>query len=163
MKIFKKLFSILLLVCSIAVVFAACSEDPYKDYVSSGLEPKTKKVDYSEQNFIKWNSETKLKVWTSYSDYKDFDVDLDYTEAFFEVNSLLIILVTSNSSDNVKFVDVLENNRKLYPVLESNYIGENDPITDDLIYFLFYVEIPDSGNYTVGKVINKTRTENVMQ
>ena len=74
MKKVSKILLSLLLICGISVISSACAKDPYKDYVSSGLEPKTKKVDYSEHNFEKWNSDTELKLLTSYSEYEKFDV-----------------------------------------------------------------------------------------
>lgn len=165
MRNLKRLLPIVLLICCIAVVFSACSEEPYKDYVASGLEPKTKVATYNEKHSALWNSENELNLLTSYSAYKHFDIDLDlgYTKAYFEYNSLLIFLRTGCSSDNLKFVDVLENDGKLYPILECNENGPNDPITDDIIHYIFYVEIPNSSNYTIGEIINKTRIENVMQ
>jgi len=150
------------------LVFSACTDeqaDPYKDYVSSGLVPKTKVDEYSEHNFAVWNSENELKLLTSYSEYENFDVylNLGYTTAYFELNSLLVFLRTGCSSDNIRFVDVLEDDGKLYPVLESNKFGTDDAVTSDIIYYVFYVEIPNNENYTIGEIINKTRTENVMQ
>lgn len=161
MKRLSKILILLILVCSIASIFSACAKDPYEGYVSSGLEPKTKKVDYSEQNFEKWNIDFELRLLTSFADYEKFEVDLGYTEGYFEFNSLLILLRTTCSSENHQFVDVLEKDGKLCPVLEHNYIGPNDPVTDDIIYLIFYVEVPNSENYTAGEIIYKTRTENV--
>lgn len=163
MKKLSRFITLLLLVCCISMIFSACTDDPYKDYVSSGLEPKTKLIGYSEQNFIKWNSDTKLKLLTSYTDYKNFDIDLGYTKAYFEYNSLLILLQTTCSSENHQFVDILEKDGKLCPVVEHNYIGPNDPATDDIIYYAFYAEIPNSENYKIGEVILRTRSQNVMQ
>lgn len=163
MKIKKLLISLLLLI-SCMFAFTACTGDPYKDYKTSGFEPKTKIGEYSEQNFSVWNTENELKLLTSYSEYASLDVwlNLGYTKAYFELNSLMIFLKTGCSSDNIQFVKVLENEGKLYPVLESNEIGADDPVTEDIIYYVFYVEIPNSGNYTVGEIISKTRAENVM-
>lgn len=164
MKIKKFLISLLLIISCI-FAFSACTDDPYKDYKASGLEPKTKVDEYSEQNFSVWNFESELKLLTSYFEYKNFDVylDLGFTESYFELNSLLVFLRTGCSSDNIQFVDVWENDGKLYPVLERNKIGADDTVTTDIIYYVFYVEIPNSENYTIGEIINKTRTENVMQ
>ena len=162
MKKYLRIITLMLLVCSLSVIFSACTEDPYKDYAASGLEPKTRS-DFSEEwEFAKWHSDTELNLLTSYSDYKDFDIELGYTEAYFEHNFLLIFLRTGCSSDNLQFVEVLENDSKLFPVLERNYIGPNDPVTEDIIYYVFYVEVPGDGNYTIGEVINKTRTKNVV-
>lgn len=160
MKRLSKILTLLILVYSIASIFSACAKDPYKDYVSSGLEPKTKKVEYSEQNFEKWNNDFELRLLTSFADYEKFEVDLGYTKEYFELNSLLIFLRTTCSSENHQFVDVLEKDGKLCPVLEHNYIGPDDSITADIIYLVFYVEVPNSGNYTAGEVIYKIRTEN---
>ena len=137
-------------------------EDPYKDYVSSGLEAKTQTDRLLTEGGYhnKWHSDTELKLYTSYSEYMDLEIDLGYTEAYFEFNSLLIFLRTGCSSDNLQFVEVLANDGKLYPVLERNYIGPNDPVTEDIIYYIFYVEVPNNGNYSAGEVINKTRAEN---
>lgn len=141
------------------VAFSACA-DPYNNYVSSGLEPKTQIMHELEDDY-KWYYDTELKLLTSYADYEKFDVDLGYTEGYFELNCLLVFLRTGNSSANLKFIDVRENDGKLYPVLECNYFGPEDPQTDDVIYYAFYAEIPLSANYSIGDVINQTRTENV--
>lgn len=162
MNILKKLLLPLMIsICCFTVIFSACTEDPYKDYVSSGLEPKTKIDNSEEPDLDKWFSDMELHLFTAYSEYYSFDIDLGYTEGYFEHNSLLIFLREDNSSDNVKFVDILERDGKLYPVLERNYIGPDEPVTEDIILYVFYVEILDSGNYTIGEVINKTRTENI--
>lgn len=160
---------LLILICLAMVLFSACAkppEDPYKDYVSSGLEPKTAVAECGEYDdrydFEKWHGKPTMALLTSFSDYIAFDIDLGYAEGYFEINSLLIILETGCSSDNPKFIEVLENEEKLYPVVERNYIGPNDPVTDDIIYLIFYVEVPDSGNYAIGEVIYRYRTENVM-
>ena len=160
MKKISKIIILFLLVCSICALCSACTEDPYKGYVSSGLEPKTKIDRSEERDSDKWHYDMELHLFTIYSEYNEFDIDLGYTEGYFELNSLLIFLRTGNSSSNVKFVDVLEKDGKLCPVLESNYIGPDEPVTSDIIFYVFYVEIPNSGNYAVGEVINKTRTEN---
>lgn len=163
MKTLKILLPVLLLLCSIATLFSACTRDPYKNYLSSGLEPKTK-IDVSDEpDWDRWNSDTELHLLIAYSDYEKFGIDLGYTEGYFELNSLLIFLRTDNSSDNVKFVDVLQNDGKLYPVLERNYIAPGEPVTADVIRYVFYVEVPNSGNYSVGEVVNRTRTVNVWQ
>ena len=72
-----------------------------------------------------------------------------------------MFLVDDNSFDNVKFVDILEQDAKLCPVLERNSIGVDESVTSDIILYVFYAEIPNSRNYTVGEVINKYRTENI--
>ena len=173
----KKISKIIIfvLVCVFAVLFSACSEDKYNDntddqdnnytedkysgYVSSGLEPKTKIDNSEERDSDKWYSDMELHLFTTYSEYYEFDIDLGYTEAYFELNSLLIFLREDNSSDNVKFVEILEKDGKLCPVLERNSIGVDEPVTADIILYVFYAEIPNSRNYTVGEVINKYRTE----
>ena len=162
MRKLSKIVILFILVCTIVVLFSACAEDPYKGYVSSELEPKTK-IDHSEEyDRNKWYFDMELHLFTTYSQYNEFDIDLGYTEGYFEHNFLLIFLRTGNSSSNIKFVDVLERDGKLCPVLESNYIGPDEPVTDDVIYYVFYVEIPNSVNYIIGEVINKTRTENII-
>ena len=158
----SRIISLFLLVCCLFMIFAACIEDPYKDYVASGLEPKTMRIDYSEKIYTKWNSNTKLNYLTSYTDYENFDIDLGYTKAYFELNSLLIILQTTCSSENHQFIEIVEKDGKLYPVVEHNYIGPDDPITEDIIFYVFYAEIPNSG-YTIGELILRTRSQNVMQ
>ena len=159
MKKISKIIVLILLVCGILVLSTACTEDPYKDYISSGLVPKMS-TDADYEYLTRWNYDTELHLLTSYSEYEDFDVDLGYTEGYFERNSLLVFLTTGCSSDNLKFVDILEKDGRLCPLLEHNYIGPDDPVTDDIIYYTFYAEVPDSGNYTVGEIIYKTRTEN---
>ena len=163
MKKISKIIVLILLVCGILVLSTACTEDPYKDYISSGLVPKTSTdaiLREDDEYLTRWNYDTELHLLTSYSEYEDFDVDLGYTEGYFELNSLLVFLRTGCSSVNLKFVGILEKDGRLCPVLERNYIGPEDPVTDDIIYYTFYVEVPDSGNYTVGEVINKIRKEN---
>ena len=163
MKKLSKLICFVLVAYCVAVFFAACTEDPYADYVATGLQPKTNDVGYSEDVYVKWMTDTQLTLLTTYSEYQDYDVDLGYSKGYFENNSLLIFLRTGCSTDNLQFVEVLEKEGKLYPVVEINPYGPNDPSTDDIILYVFYVEISSGVNYSVGEIITKTRDRKVMQ
>lgn len=162
MRKIPQILSVLLFVCSFAVISAACTEDPYKDYVSSELEPKTKIGGLSEEDERWYASEKKVEVFTSYADYMDFGADLGYTEAYFENNRLLLFLRTGCSTDNLQFVDILEKDGVLCPVLEINPYREGDPASDDIIFYIFYSEIPTTGNYSIGEVITRTRPHKVV-
>ena len=163
MKKISKLIYLLFVVCCIAVLFTSCTEDPYKDYVATGLQPKTIDVGYSEDVYVKWMTDTQLTLLTTYSEYKNYDVDWGYSQGYFENNSLLVFLRTGCSTDNLQFVEVLEKDGKLYPVVEINPYGPNDPSTDDIILYVFYVEISSGANYSVGETITKIRDHKVMQ
>lgn len=144
-----------------SIIFTSCTKDPYKDYVTSGLEPMTKVCDYSNEKSELWsNNANKILIFNDYKDYNNFGIDLGYTEGFFEQNSLMLLLDSTNSSDNDKFVDVLVNEGKLCPVVEYNYIKEDDPVTDDIILYIFYSEFKTSDNYTAGEIIRRVRNEN---
>lgn len=66
-------------------------------------------------------------------------------------------LFTGRSSDNLEFVDVLVDEGTLYPVFKINEYGPNDPVTDDIILYAFYAEVPIDGNYNIGEMIIQTR------
>lgn len=164
----KKISSalMLLLACGFAVIFASCTADPYadpyKDYVSSEIEPKTKIGPLTIDDERWYAPEQKTEVFTSYSDFINFGADLGYTEAYFENNRLLLFLRTGCSTDNLKFVDILEQGGVLCPVLEINPYRKGDPVSEDIIFYIFYAEIPADGNYTIGEVITRTRPHKVV-
>jgi hypothetical protein len=144
-----------------SIIFASCTKEPYKDYVTSGLEPMTKVFDYSNEEYDLWDkNQNKIFIFNEYKDYNNFGVDLGYTEGFFEQNSLMLMLEQTNSSENDKFVDVLVNYGKLCPVIERNDVKESDTVTDDIILYIFYSEFKTSDNYTAGEIIRRVRNEN---
>ena len=137
MKRISKIVLVLLSVCCFAAIISACIEDPFKSYVASGLKPKTQIMHELENDEMdKWYHDTDIKLFTSFSDYEKFGVDIGYTEVYFENNSLLLFLRTGNSSANIKFIDVWKNGNKLCPVLERNNIDPDEPVTDDVIFYV---------------------------
>ena len=137
MKKISKLLTGLLLAGSFAVIFASCTKDPYKDYVSSEIEPKTKIGPLSIDDERWLVPEQKTEVFASYADYLNFGADLGYTETFFENNRLLLFLRIGCSTDNLKFVDILEHGGVLCPVLEINPYRKGDPVSEDIIFYIF--------------------------
>ena len=155
----KKFFiSIIFAVISFTLFIAACS-DPYADYTSLGIK--------SESGSLQPPDEDDYEVFSPYEGIVS-TVDelkekcgkrLSYSQEFFEENSLVIVLIAGCYSYGIEFVDVLENDGKLYPVLERNYIAPSQPVTDDYIQHIFYSEIPKSANYEYGEIITRYRNK----
>jgi hypothetical protein len=121
----------------------------------------TKVCDYSNEEIELWRKDSnKIFIFNEYKDYNNFGIDLGYTESFFEQNSLMLLLDSTNSSDDDKFVDVLVNEGKLCPVIEHSDIKEGDSVTTDVILYVFYSEFKTSDNYTAGEIIRRVRNEN---
>lgn len=157
----KKFFiSLILAIVAFAVLFAACKEsDPYADYTSLGIK--------FEMGSWQQPDEDDYEIFSPYSGIITSDEELhercgkqlSYPEDFFENNCLIIVMIVGCSSYGIEFVDILENDGKLYPVLERNYIAPNQPVTDDYIQHIFCSEIAKSENYTYGEIITRYRNK----
>ncbi len=140
----------------LCIVGVGC-KDPYKDYVTTDLSPQNANPymcvqgkDFDNPVYNDWNKVELIKTFERYEAYR---LDLGYTEGYFENNWLAIILKTSNSSDGFSFVEVLENENILYPVIEKNEIEEGGAVPDDVIYHLYYVEVAANGGYELGDIV----------
>ena len=134
MKAKGLLIALLLFVCC-AFAFSGCT-DPYKDYTASGLQVKSIPFDYADDDFLKPYDEfgyNKAQIFTDYKSYSSYKFNLDYTEAYFELNDLLVFVVSCCSSDEMQFGEILENDGKLCPLFYRKKIGNNQPVTDDFI------------------------------
>ncbi len=154
----KKLLLALSLLVSSTILFTACTDglkDPYKDYVSSGLEVKS--MDLNDEEFLGVDflkiAENKVGRITTYESYAKYTPKLGYTESFFKLNDLIVFAVTCCSSDEMEFAEILKNDGKLYPLFYRKDIKPNQTVTTDIITMAYYVEIPKESEYKAGEII----------
>ena len=144
-----------------AFLCAGCSK-VYVGYAKSEFEPKTHINSGYGKDYNRWISND-VNLVNSYADYLEYEIDLGYTEDYFLESQLLILLKKGCSTDNLEFSKVLEKDSVLYPVVKINPYYEGDYATMDIIFYVFYAEIPASTNYSVGEVIMETRPHKVLK
>ncbi len=145
----KKVVSLILAVVMLLPCFTACGTDKYKDYHATNMEAKTFTTYYDDLIF---ETDT-VELITNYETYSAYQFNLDYTEGFFENNNLLLFTVQSCSSDKMEYVELREKDGVLYPLFELAKIGENDPVTEDIIISSYCVEISKELEYKAGEII----------
>ena len=138
--------------CLLTFGLTACTPDPYKDYQATGLEAKSFVSDYEKYNLFGCD---KAQIFSDYGEYAACQFQLEYTKGYFENNDLLVFVISTNSSEDAAFEEVLEDEGKLYPCFLINEPGET--ITDDFILISYCVELPKSENYQVGTIFYKKR------
>ena len=131
-------------------------------YNKTDLEPKTYINNGYGNDYKKWKTD-KVDLINSYASYVTYDIDMVLTEDYFETNDLLLLLKTGCSTDNLEFSRVLVKDNALYPVILINPYGNNDYYTTDIIYYVFYAEVPKTNNYKAGEIIMKTRSQKVVK
>lgn len=153
----KKILAPVIFIISCAiVVLTGCAQDPYKDYVASGLAVKQMEFDYDDMDNFSFGY-NKAELFTDYREYLKYNFDLSYTESYFEQNNLLVFSVMCNSSDGMEFSEVLQDNHKLFPLFFRNEIKDGDPVTDDMIVLSYYAEVSKNEDYSIGKIIYRYR------
>lgn len=157
MRKISKILTLLLFVCSFAVILAGCAEVSDKDYVSSGLKAEMIPFDVENNLIVSSLSAEKARIIVDYESYAAYDLPLDYTEDFFEENNLLVFMTSACSSDKMQFLDILIHDGKLYPCFSRVKLGQNDPVTDDIFYLLYCAELAKADDYQLGEVIYKFR------
>ena len=145
----KKTLSLVLALITLLFCLTACGTDKYKDYHATNMEVKTFSTEYDNLIF---ETDT-VELITDYETYSAYQFNLDYTEGFFENNNLLVFIVQSCSSDQMEYVELKEKDGVLYPLFERAKIGENDPVTEDVIISSYCVEISKGLEYKAGKII----------
>ena len=145
----KKTLSLVLAIITLLFCLTACGTDKYKDYHATNMEAKTFTTYYDDLIF---ETDT-VELITGYETYSAYQFNLDYTEGFFENNNLLVFIVQSCSSDQMQFVELREKDGVLYPLFERAKIGENDPVTEDIIISSYCVEISKELEYKAGEII----------
>ena len=146
----KKVVSLILTVVMLLSCFTACGTDKYKDYHATDMQAKEFMQDYEVLMNFKSNT---VELITDYEKYSSYRFNLDYTEEFFENNNLLVFIVTSCSSDQMKYVEIRNKDGLLYPLFERKKIGENEPVTEDFIVHSYCVEISKEFEYKAGEII----------
>lgn len=156
MKVFmKRLVTAFLLLISCIFVFSACKngavDDPYKNYKSAGLKVKSIAVDYENDDILSLCD--RIELFSDHKSYAAYKFHLNYTESYFELNDLLVFAVKCCSSDEMKFGEIFENEKMLYPLFSRKEIADGQPVTDDVIVLAYCVELPKDTEYKVGKII----------
>ena len=145
----KKALSLVLALITLLFCLSACGTDKYKDYQATNMQAKTFSTEYDNLIF---EADT-VELIADYEIYSAYQFNLDYTESFFENNNLLVFIVQSCSSDQMEFVELREKEGVLYPLFEREKIGENDPVTEDIIISSYCVEISKKFEYKAGEII----------
>ena len=145
----KKTISLVFALITFLLCLTACETDKYIDYHATNMEAKTFTTYYDDLIF---ETDT-VELITDYETYSAYQFDLDYTEGFFENNNLLVFIVQSCSSDQMKYVELREKDGALYPLFERAKIGANDPVTEDVIISSYCVEISKELEYKAGEII----------
>ena len=127
----------------------ACVTDKYKDYHATNMQAK---IFTPAPEDLVFTINT-VELITDYDTYAAYRLNLDYTEGFFENNNLLVFMVTSCSSDQMQFIEIQENDGKLYPLFERKKIGINEPVTDDIILSSYCAEISKEMEYKAGTIL----------
>lgn len=156
MKKLSNVFALIVAACCLTMV-AACAGDPYRDYVSSGLRAKEIPFDMEYRFLSSLFSEENAKIFEDYEHYAAFELPLGYTEAFFEENNLLVFTTFASSSDEMRFLDILTHDGKLYPCYSRVRIRPGTGIAEDIIDLSYCAEFPKSVEYKLGEVIYKYR------
>lgn len=158
MRKIARTFALLLMAFGFAAISASCAEDPYKEYVSSGLQAKAISLGYDEnESLVLSISKDRAKIFADYESYAACDFPLDYTETFFEENNLLVFTTIASSSDGMKFLDILTYEGKLYPCYSRVKLGPNDAIAEDILFFPYCAEFAKSDDLKLGEVIYQYR------
>ena len=145
----KKALSLVLALITLLFCLSACGTDKYKDYQATNMQAKTFSTEYDNLIF---EADT-VELIADYEIYSAYQFNLDYTESFFENNNLLVFIVQSCSSDQMEYVELREKDGVLYPLFERAKIGENDPVTEDIIISSYCVEISKELEYKAGEII----------
>ena len=146
----KRAVSLILVIVMFLFCLTACGTDKYKDYYATDMQAKGFMQD--DEVLINFEPNT-VELITDYETYSAYQFNLDYTEGFFENNSLLVFIVQSCSSDQMEYVELREKDGVLYPLFERAKIGENDPVTEDIIISSYCVEISKELEYKAGEII----------
>ena len=145
----KKVVSLILALITLLSCLTACGMDKYNDYHVTNMQAKG--FTPGDEDLI-FETNT-VELITDYEKYSSYHFNLDYTEGFFENNNLLVFIVTSCSSDQMKYVELRDKDGLLYPLFERKKIGKNEPVTDDFILHSYCVEISKEFEYKAGEII----------
>lgn len=134
---------------------SACTDDPYKNYKASGLEAKGIPFNYEDDYLAPYDmfGYGKVETFTDYDSFVAYNFNLNYTKSYFELNNLIVFVASSCSFDEMEFVEILENDGKLYPMFYRKKIADGQPVTDDFIVMAYCVEISKGSEYNVGEII----------
>lgn len=152
----KSLLAFVFIFLSLITVFTGCEKDPYRDFAASGLEVKEISFDIENKKNLSFGF-GKAEIFTDYQAYSEYDFYLDYTEEYFKMNNLLVFVVSCCLSDEMEFSEILQTERKLYPLFYRAELKDDEPVTGDFIVLSFCVEISKNDNYSVGEIIYKYR------
>ena len=148
----------LILVASFSVIFASCAEDPYKDYISSGLKAKDFSLGFENDFISSISTNENAMIFKDFESFSAYEFPLDYTEEFFEKNDLLVFVTIADPADQMQFFDILTYEGNLYPCFSRVKLGPNDPLYEDVIVYLLYcAELAKTDDYELGKVIYQYR------
>lgn len=162
MKKLSRALLVLLCACGIAatVVVAACA-DPYKDYAPSHLRANEFQVNGEEgcvSAFLGADAKTeRVIVFCDYESFAAYDFPLDYSEEFFESSDLLVFMAVASSSDEMRFLDILTHDGKLYPCYSRKKIRPGSGIAEDLIFLPYCAELKKADDFKAGEVIYRYR------
>ena len=145
----KKGVPFILIIIILLSCLTACGTDRYKEYRAANMQA----IGFTQGDWNLIFKPNTVELITDYETYSSYGLHLDYTEAFFENNDLLVFIVTSCSSDQMEYVELREKDGLLYPLFERKKIGGNEPVTDDFILQSYCVELSKEFEYQAGEII----------
>ena len=155
----RKIILPLMLLIGCNIGLPACKgkpiDDPYKGYIATEFEINEIPLDY-ESDYLKSFDKfgyNKIVIFTDYESYSVYDFNLHYTESYFELNDLLVFVVSACSSDEMELGEILQNEGRLYPLFYRARLAEDAPITSDFIIMPYYVELAKDAAYKGGEII----------
>ncbi|MDE6210959.1 MAG: hypothetical protein K2G42_03220 [Clostridia bacterium] len=168
-KITKSMIALALLSVMIIALVGCCNCPKDKDDVNQNVVPR---YDTIFSNAIRqcgmsevknWDYSSNLEIVTSLAELENFNIlGEGYTEEYFEYNVILLINFMYASSDtNIEYKNLAIQNRKIYPIFETNSRLPNEPSTDDEGgHSIFVVTAPKwVKNYEFGDILAINRRD----
>ena len=158
-KIIRCLIAVVML-CIMISAFVGCCDCP-KDDDNKNVVPQ---YDTIFSNAIRvcgsevknWDYEHKIEIVTSLDDLKNFNIlGEGYTEEYFEYNVILLInFMFASSDENIEYRNLAIQNKRFYPIFETNSPIQNEWSTADIGHRIFVVTAPIwVTNYEFGEIL----------
>ena len=156
-----KILTAVILLSIMTSAFVGCCNCP-KDDVNQNVVPRydtifSNAIRVCSMSEVKnWDYSSKLEIVTSLAELENFNIlGEGYTEEYFEYNVILLINFMFASSDkNIEYKNLAIQNKKFYPIIETNSPLPDEPSTADEGHSIFVVTAPIwVTNYEFGDIL----------